>query len=297
GESALIVTNTYAPAPCAANPEATKELVGREWNDDDEFIFDIAAVTDGAPMPEITFASATKGNLIAVFGTIEFTEPGVYVYTITERDGDLPGVTYDTEPHTVTITVTDIGGALEAVIDYDGAAMLKIVNTYDEPGPEIVTAVIPGLKTIRGIDSTNTVFTFLLEALDPENEGYSETVSTVGAGSFMFSPLEFSEEGVYHFRVTETAGSASDWIYDTTVYNIIVTVVRGEDGTLQAEVDGLYNGSVFFVNTFITPPPPPPPSTGDDPTGVRLTVAAVFTAAGACFVTALRRRRKERAEN
>ncbi|MBR4635273.1 MAG: hypothetical protein IKO51_02815, partial [Clostridia bacterium] len=105
GGDELIITNTYSPAPCEAQIEATKELVGREWNDDDEFIFDLAAVTANAPMPQVTFGVATADEPTVVFGPIEFAEPGVYEYTVTERPGNLPGVTYDTEPHTVIITV------------------------------------------------------------------------------------------------------------------------------------------------------------------------------------------------
>ena len=135
GSDTLVIINSYATTPCRAAPEVTKELTGRAWEDNDEFIFDIAAVTENAPLPKATSASATKANPTAVFGSIEFTEPGVYVYTITERAGNIVYMTYDTTPHTVTITVTDIDSKLVAEIDYDGKTALTVVNSLLPPPP------------------------------------------------------------------------------------------------------------------------------------------------------------------
>ncbi|MBO7397936.1 MAG: LPXTG cell wall anchor domain-containing protein, partial [Clostridia bacterium] len=78
---------------------------------------------------------ATKANRVAAFGAIEFTAPGVYVYSITERAGSVAGMIYDTQVHTVTITVTDEGSVLKAVIDYDGENALTIINSFLPPPP------------------------------------------------------------------------------------------------------------------------------------------------------------------
>ncbi|MBR0158310.1 MAG: hypothetical protein IJM24_04395, partial [Clostridia bacterium] len=135
GGDALVITNTYTTTPCRVTPEVTKQIDEYVWKDGDEFIFDIAAVTENAPLPGTTFASATKANSVAVFGDIEFTEPGVYVYTITERAGNIPGVTYDTAPHTVTVSVTDVDSQLVAEVNYDGRSSLTVVNGFTPPPP------------------------------------------------------------------------------------------------------------------------------------------------------------------
>ena len=135
GAKTLVITNTYSTAPCTATPEVTKVLIDREWNDSDEFVFDIAAVTQGAPMPDKTYATATRANRVAAFGTIEFTVPGVYVYSITERAGSVPGMIYDTQVHTVTVTVTDEGSILRAKLDYDGENALTVINSFLPPPP------------------------------------------------------------------------------------------------------------------------------------------------------------------
>ncbi len=135
GAQTLVITNTYSTTPCTATPEVTKELIDREWKDSDEFVFDLTAVTEGAPMPDKTYATATKANRVAAFGTIEFTVPGVYVYSITERAGSVPGMIYDTQVHTVTVTVTDEDSVLKAEIDYDGENALTIINSFLPPPP------------------------------------------------------------------------------------------------------------------------------------------------------------------
>ena len=253
GENTLIITNTYAPAPCTANPEVTKELEGREWNDDDEFIFDIAAVTEGAPMPEVTYASATKGNRIAVFGTIEFTEPGVYVYTITERDGGLPGVTYDTEPHTVTITVTDIGGALEAVIDYDGEDTLIITNTY---APAPCTAAPEATKELIGREwNDDDEFIFDIAAVTEGAPMPEITFATATKADpvAVFGMIEFTEPGVYVYTITERDGGLPGVTYDTEPHTVTITV-NDIGGALEAVID--YDGeSVLVITNNYTPAP------------------------------------------
>ena len=86
-------------------------------------------------MPDKTYAIATKANRVAAFGTIEFTVPGVYVYSITERAGSVPGMIYDTQVHTVTVTVTDEDSVLKAGLDYDGENALTIINSFLPPPP------------------------------------------------------------------------------------------------------------------------------------------------------------------
>ena len=257
---ALIITNTYVPSPCEAQIEVTKELIGREWDDGDEFVFDLAPVTANAPMPEITVAYATIDDPVAVFGTIEYNAPGVYEYVITERELNAPGMAYDTSEHTVVVTVTYENGILSANVEYDGAEELVIVNVYST-----ASAVIPGLKTISGIDETDVVFSFILEETT-EGADYSETVSIIGRGSFSFTELVYDEPGVYTYLVYEIAGNAEGWIYDTTFYEVTVTVTRGADGRLAATVDGLPQDSARFNNEYIHETPTPTPEITPTPT-------------------------------
>ena len=118
-ESAKVTAeNTYA-AEGEISLHAAKEFTGRDWTEDDKFEFTLAADPEnpeGAELPEKTTATATKDKQTVTFNKIRFTKPGEYTFTITETDGGLAGVTYDTEPKTIKVTVTDnLDGTLTAV--------------------------------------------------------------------------------------------------------------------------------------------------------------------------------------
>ena len=74
GADSLVVTNTYASTK--AEIKATKQF--NDWGKAESFTFNLAAVTEGAPMPENTTAVATKDAVDAVFGEIIFEKAGTY---------------------------------------------------------------------------------------------------------------------------------------------------------------------------------------------------------------------------
>ena len=86
-------SNTYKAAPTTEKVKVTKELSGREWTDTDSFEFTLAATSnpnDGAKLPSVLTANATKAAKTAEFGDITFSKPGTYVFTITETEGKKP---------------------------------------------------------------------------------------------------------------------------------------------------------------------------------------------------------------
>ena len=132
--------------PAVAEINVTKVLEGRNWKDGDSFTFELAAV-NGAPMPASSTATAKKDEPTASFGEVTYYSVGPFEYTITESKGSLDGVTYDTAPHTVLVTVTqaDPTAAPTAEVKYDGAASLTVKNTFTPAtaptitGPENLT--------------------------------------------------------------------------------------------------------------------------------------------------------------
>lgn len=98
----------------------------------DSFSFTLAAVTENAPMPATAQATATEANPAASFGEITYDRAGTWEYTITEENGGISGVNYDTTPHRVTVTVTkaeDATNALTAEVKYDGGTSLTVMNS------------------------------------------------------------------------------------------------------------------------------------------------------------------------
>ncbi|MCR4893700.1 MAG: hypothetical protein K5911_03070 [Eubacteriales bacterium] len=98
------------------------------------FTFTLSSV-DGAPMPEGSSdgklaMQATEADPVVIFGTIKYTEPGIYMYTIVETDDGIEDITYDTTPHNVVVTVNDPNkdGKLVCDVKYDDKDSPTIVN-------------------------------------------------------------------------------------------------------------------------------------------------------------------------
>ena len=82
---------------------------------EEQFVITIAA-RDGAPMPSQT-ELVLGGDSTGAFEGFYYTEPGDYVYTVSQVAGSTEGMTYDDAVYTVTIQVTDAaGGGLEAQV-------------------------------------------------------------------------------------------------------------------------------------------------------------------------------------
>ena len=102
--------NRYEPAPAEAVFEVSKTVTGNAPEEGEEYTFVIKAA-DGAPVPENESVTIT-GEGSAVFGKVNYTETGVYTYTVSENAGSSENCTYDDRIMTVTDTVTDEDGVL-----------------------------------------------------------------------------------------------------------------------------------------------------------------------------------------
>ncbi|MBQ3534329.1 MAG: InlB B-repeat-containing protein, partial [Clostridia bacterium] len=135
GNIATEVKIAEMPDPVKVQLKLTKAFNG--WGKAESFTFNLAAVTENAPMPASPSATATESAPLAYFGEITFTATGIYEYTITEVDSGIPGVTYDTSAHKVVVTITENAesNTLVSEVEYDGGSSLIITNTYAEATP------------------------------------------------------------------------------------------------------------------------------------------------------------------
>lgn len=103
-------------------------------------------------MPKTSTVTIT-GTGTTEFGAIEYTEPGVWKYTVRELTGSEQYYTYDKQIYTVTVTVTDEGGSLKAAWTTNKGAVkrLAFVNSYATPTPTPAPTPTPGpeFTTIR----------------------------------------------------------------------------------------------------------------------------------------------------
>lgn len=265
-------TNTYRAQPATDTPTAVKAVSASEGNHyklkGDDFTFTLHRVTapDGVTAEaDQTKANDARGNIR--FDQLSFPLPGTYVYTVSERDVTVPGVTKDGTVTTIIYTVKDVGhaGRLEVVdktiTRSDGETVngIRFDNTYNPKG---VGCTLGGVKTIINADTaTNRIprdgeFTFVLTSHDgaPMPEGSKDGVKTVtntGTG-FAFGRMDYSKPGTYVYTVTEQADRDPTIGYSTQAYDVTVTVTD-QGGMLSATADRQAN-DIRFDNTY-TPTP------------------------------------------
>ena len=265
-------TNTYRAQPATDTPTAVKAVSASEGNHyklkGDDFTFTLHRVTapDGVTAEaDQTKANDARGNIR--FDQLSFPLPGTYVYTVSERDVTVPGVTKDGTVTTITYTVKDVGhaGRLKVVdktitrSDGKPANGIRFDNTYNPKG---VGCTLGGVKTIINADTaTNRIprdgeFTFALTSHDgaPMPEGSKDGVKTVtntGTG-FTFGRMDYDKPGTYVYTVTEQAGRDPTIGYSTQAYDVTVTVTD-QGGMLSATADRQAT-DVRFDNTY-TPTP------------------------------------------
>ena len=261
-------TNTYRAQPATDNPTAVKAVSASEGNHyklkGDDFTFTLHRVTapDGVTAEaDQTKTNDARGNIR--FDQLSFPLPGTYVYTVSERDVTVPGVTKDGTVTTITYTVKDVdhAGRLKVVdktitrSDGKTANGIRFDNTYNPKG---VGYTLGGVKTIINTDTaTNRIpqddeFTFKLTSHDgaPMPKGSKDGVKTVhntGIG-FTFGRMDYSKPGTYVYTVTEQADRDSTIGYSTQAYDVTVTVADN-GGMLTASADRQAN-DIRFDNTY-----------------------------------------------
>ena len=144
-------TNKYHAMPTQVSIGAIKVLEGRELKKD-EFSFKLAGED-----VESTVTNDADGKIS--FDKFEYSEPGTYVYTISEVKGDEAGMTYDKSVFTATVNVVDAGeGNLKASVAYTkgdkSVEGIVFNNTYKKPETPVPTPDPGTPKTVTNIVKT-----------------------------------------------------------------------------------------------------------------------------------------------
>jgi pilin isopeptide linkage protein len=272
----ITFANTTASSVTGTGVGVTKTLTGDTPEQSSTFTFTMAADPDDStlpsgmtgatmPMPQSTTATVT-GAGSTQFGSITFSKPGTYVYTVTENQGDVLGYTYDDTVYTVTYTVTAANGQLSVsgpTITSDGAAAQGIAfsNTYTAPSPD--TVAISGSKTLTqdgtALAMTDGQFQASVTADDAnDTTGYTDFAGgtyDIGAnGGFTTGDITFTKAGTYTFHVSEVQGTDARYTYDSTTYDVVVTVALADNSNeLEASTaitsDGVAQDGITFANT------------------------------------------------
>ena len=246
--STAAFTNTYKAAPATLELAASKTLDAadglRAPDVTGDYTFTLSGA-DGAPMPDKTSVTNVDGKGGAsAFGTVTYTRPGTYTYTVTES-GKVAGVTNDAQAasgKTVKVQVTDNGvGQLVATV-LEGSATTNFTNTYSAKGEldTSTTAILKKTVVAEGTAWADKTFSFQLVPLTgspaPKNDSASVTFRQAGTQTVPFGKIVFDKPGTFGYQVFETTKSGDGWTCDGNVHDVTVTVTDNGDGTLKAEV-------------------------------------------------------------
>lgn len=261
------ISFAYDMTPAMVNTKAsfglTKVLEGRAWTDADAFEFGLTS-ENSAPMSATTTAIVRKADLDAQgkaaidFGAIEYTEPGTYVYKVSEKHAGttIDGIAYSGNVAEITVTVKpNKKGELSADVKVtSGETEFKNVYAAD-PVESSVTDQITAAKSLTGRDLAEGEFSFeLLEIADKEVKPV-ETVANGADGKVTFSAIKYTEIGQHTYMLREVKGDAGGITYDDTTYTIVTTISDNSKGQLVAthELKGDEDvKSIEFKNAYTT---------------------------------------------
>ncbi len=263
--------NTYSSSGTLegkTNLKVTKNFTGRAndaWLDTDKFEFTLAVdsaharTVDAVAKNEVVLP--TEKTLIvdkdnkddAYFGDITFTKEGTYQFVVTEKEGSIAGITYDTAPRTVIVNVIDKGDGTMAVALVSGSNALTFTNTYEAKS---VSKTLEGWKKISGRPLMNSdIFGFTLNAVDNAPLPAVVTAENDADGKITFKPITFKKAGVYVYEITETSGSVAGVTDVTGKVTATVTVEDKNVGQLEVSsvVYDIPEGNGFvYTNKYTT---------------------------------------------
>ena len=241
GRITLSLATTPAELDTKAGFGLGKKLNGRDWADGDSFTFELAAVTEGAPMPERTTATVTAadvadGRAAFDFGTIMYNATGSYEYEVREQNAGqvVNGMTYSANVARVRVSVVDDAatGKLVATpslisgsatfengysveLDYDAKGGLSIAKTLG--GASAEAGKFSFTVTPEGDDVLGIAGTYASPAL---TDGVAATIAAT-SGQIVFTQRDAGKS--WGYTVTESDPGAG-FTCDGATWNIRVSV-------------------------------------------------------------------------
>lgn len=294
-----VFTNTYSSQldyTAAGGLSVTKRMDGRAMSAG-EFGFVVTATGDGDKLGiagEHANSAAPDGGEALVVSSpagVKFTQEDVgkvYSYTITEKGGNLGGVSYDATSYNVEITTVDDASTARLTVtthitstsgvdntytyvagsDANAAAKVSFVNSYAATGE---TTPIVGTKSMTNGLMLDNDFNFRL--VYGKDAGKVVSTATNVSGKVDFGALSYKSDmlaGLVRDNLATRAGNTwtipyvayevTDGLSDRGVtptassFSFNVTVVDNGDGKLTCTTD-LSDGGLAFLNTYATGEP------------------------------------------
>ena len=287
GDSAIAFRNYYRATSVELNGDTalggTKTLKGRDMKDGETFSFALSSVDadtkkaiDGGDIviegydektdQAITTINGVKNGETEAFAfdKVTFNKIGTYEFSIKEQvpDQDSDGMTWDRHTATVTVTVTDDNGQLEAAVSYKNNSA-TFTNTYRASMDYSAGGGLEVGKTLNGRGLKEQEFQFRIAASGSSEEEKAAAEAKLHDNDKLFSNDSPKASGVedvmkklqnmkftqadagktYTYIVkedlpqdedAEKAGIQKDGVtYDQSEYQIDIRVVDHADGTME----------------------------------------------------------------
>ena len=279
-------TNTYHAQPATDNPTAVKKMTASKGNkytlkgEDFAFTLHQQSAPANVSNADQTKRNDRQGNIR--FDQLSFPLVGTYVFTMSEQDTTVPGVTKDGTVATITYVVKDVDhtGKLTVVsktVTPTTGANGKNITFTNHYSPKNVGYSISGVKNIVNTDTATSrtpqdgEFKFQLNAatahdsdgnaismndmpMPAGNQNGTQTVSNKGSG-FTFGQMVYTMPGAYTYHVKELAGTDKTIGYSTQEYDVTITVTEDTKSHKLAASVAYANGkanekSILFQNTY-----------------------------------------------
>lgn len=294
-----VFTNTYSSQldyTAAGGLSVTKTMRGRAMSEG-EFGFDVVAKGDGDKLgiagEHVNSAAPDGGEALVVSSPagVKFTQKDVgkvYSYIITEKGGNLGGVSYDATSYNVEITTADDASTAKLTVtthitstsgvdntytyvagsDANAAAKVTFVNSYAAAGT--MTPIVGTKSMTNGLMFDNDFNFRLVYGKDA-----SKVVSTATnvSGQVNFGALSYKSDMLAGlvgdglatrtgntWTIPYVAYEVADGLSDKGVtptassFSFNVTVVDNGNGKLTCTTD-LSDGDLAFLNTYATGDP------------------------------------------
>ena len=227
----VTVTNIYEIPETSAVISVQKIVDGTGYNQDEAFEFTLSAAEEGTPMPTETGNKVSiKAGETGSFGSITYTDTGVYYYTVKETKGSTVGMSYDETEYLVTVVVSMNAERKLTASVYYNIVMTDIPEVESDVRALVVTNTyrvtsVSGTKTWRapeGSELPESITVILNRNGSPVD---SKKVTAADDWSYEFTELPaYSEDGSTAYTYTVDEEPVEGYITTVSETNLINTI-------------------------------------------------------------------------
>ena len=201
----------------------------------------------------------TKQNNVdgdITFDAIDVESAGSSTYTITERNDNQAGITYDNHICIVHIqsSINEKTGNIESTITYDNGGN-TFINAYAASATHVPINALKILKSDSGMRKlTKDEFTFNLYQISNGNKVLVQTAKNDENGNIHFNDMNYDAVGSYAYIMSEVNGKEKNITYDNSEKHFAVDVRDNGNGKLAATINNGAIDDLTFTNRYVPSP-------------------------------------------